>query len=161
MERPPGSLGRTPAMGQPQVDPLVVVGVVPAPPPAVAPEILSEAFMPRAACPWTGHQSESVPPVTLTVFECVVPGLNVPTATVLSPAPAMSSLCRSLPALWTTNVTLPALTDLVESWMWYSLSVTLTVAVVVAELRAATAAYAAPATASARATPAATTAVRV
>src|SRR5690348_1665202 len=141
-------------MGQPQALPVEVP-----PEPAAVPLTFSDVFIPNAAWPATGHHSESFPPVTFTVTERVAPGAMEGTLTVdFRPAPAMSSLSTILPALCTTNVTLPALLDDAERPMWYSRSVTLILAAA-AELPAATAATAAPASASATATPSATNAV--
>src|SRR5581483_10826155 len=78
---PPGSVGRTPAMGQPQTVSLVV-DVVPGEPAVAGPATCSEVLIPSAACPGIGHQSEIVPPASFTVFVRVAPGAIVPTATV-------------------------------------------------------------------------------
>src|SRR5207248_4927999 len=145
---------RDPAMGQPQALPVEVP-----PEPAAVPLTFSDVFIPNAAWPATGHHSESFPPVTFTVSVRVAPGAMEGSLTVdLRPAPARSSLCTIVPALCTTNLTLPALLEDAERPMWYSRSVTLIVTVA-AELPAATAATAAPASASATATPSATNAV--
>src|SRR5438270_707369 len=94
-------------MGQPQALPVEVP-----PEPAAVPLTFSDVFIPNAAWPATGHHSESFPPVTFTVTVRVAPGAMDGSLTVdFSPAPAMSRLCTILPALCTTNVTLPALLD--------------------------------------------------
>src|SRR6266404_6975716 len=120
-------------MGQPQPLPEVV-----------PPETLNEVFMPSAAWPGTGHQTDSFPPVSFTVTERVAPGAIDGTRTVdFRPAPARSSLCTILPALCTRNVKVPAFAVVAERAMWYSRSVTLIVVAAV-EPRAASAAPAAP-----------------
>jgi hypothetical protein len=112
-------------MGQPQALPVEVVP----PEPAAVPLTFSDVFIPSAAWPGTGHHSESFPPVTSTVTLRVAPGASEGSLTVeRRPAPAMSSLCAIVPALCTTNVTLPALLEGAERPMWYSRSVTLIVA---------------------------------
>ena len=125
--------------------------VVIPPLPPVAAGTVTDVFMPCAAWPGTGHQSEYVPDLSVTASVADLPGLIRTVFLVFMPGPAMASSCESLPVFFTTNLTGPAVPFLVEREMWNSFSVTLTVFTVVPDWCVTTPANAAPANAAASA----------